>query len=206
MLILVLLLHVACSGAALVAYRPVVAVAARHCNWQRPRPLRMQELGSTREEGAASDPPGLPPFLASRISFQTGGFKQPNQEEETLILWNTFKQCYATEADAEAAVNKNSMTVNPSMNSPSKISGTFALLKERFGLDEARRIIMANPGILTCTRQAVEKQTDDDILKATEFVTLVDKNKGLVKILVGSSFFAFFPLVGWRIGNVRGWW
>jgi len=83
----------------------------------------MQELGSTREEGAASDPPGLPPFLASRISFQTGGFKQPNQEEETLILWNTFKQCYATEADAEAAVNKNSMTVNPSMNSPSKISG-----------------------------------------------------------------------------------
>ena len=24
--------------------------------------------------------------------------------------------------------------------------------------------------------------------------------------LGGSSFFAFFPLVGWRIGNVRGWW
>ena len=111
--------------------RALVPVVVRHGNLQRPRPLRMQELGSTREEGAASDPPGLPPFLASRISFQTGGFKQPNQEEETLILWNTFKKCYATEADAEAAVNKTSMTVNPSMNSPSKISGTFALLKAR---------------------------------------------------------------------------
>jgi len=38
------------------------------------------------------------------------------------------------------------MTVNPSMNSPSKITETHALLVERFGAGKASEIIMQNPG------------------------------------------------------------
>ena len=200
--LLLLLLEI--SGA--LALRTNLA-APRHCqplSLRRPFMLTMSE--DDRDAAVEEILMQLPPFLASRVSFQSGGMKQANQEEEILILWNTLKQCYPTEADAERAVNKNSMTVNPSMNSPTKITGTYALLVERFGEDKTQEIISANPGILTCTRQAVETQTDDDILKATEFVTLVDENKELVKLLVGGSFFAFFPLVGWRIGNVRGWW
>ena len=103
-----------------------------------------------QEKRAAAAVAQLPPLLASRVSFQTGGMKRAYQEEETLILWNTFKQCFPTEADAEIAVAKNSMTVNPSMNSPTKISGTYALLVERFGQPKATEIITQNPGILTC--------------------------------------------------------
>ena len=148
----------------------------------------------------------LPPFLLNRVSFQSGGYKQANQEAEVLILWNTLKQCYPSEAAAEAAVNKNSMTVNPSVNSPSKITGTWSLLQERFGEEKAAEIITQNPGILTCTAGAVAQQSDADILKATELAVKVDENKGLVKFAALSSFLAFFPLVGWRIGNYRGWW
>eukprot|EP00965_Chrysotila_dentata_P235934 6201042-Pleurochrysis_carterae.AAC.1 len=37
---------------------------------------------------------GLPPGIAERVSFQTGGQKFAGQEAEILQLWNTFKKCY----------------------------------------------------------------------------------------------------------------
>ena len=80
------------------------------------------------------------------------------------------------------------------------------MLLERFGAAKATEIITLNPGILTCTADAVGKQSDADILKTTELVVAVEENKGLVKLVALSSFLAFFPLVGWRIGNYRGWW
>ena len=80
-------------------------------------------------------------------------------------------------------------------------TGTWSLLQERFGEEKAAEIITQNPGILTCTAGAVAQQSDDDILKATELAVTVDENKGLVKFAALSSFLAFFPLVGWRIGT-----
>lgn len=148
----------------------------------------------------------LPPFLLNRVSFQTGGSKQANQEAEVLVLWNAFKQCYPNEEAAEAAVNKNSMTVNPSVNSPTKISGTWAQLLERFGEEKATEIITLNPGILTCTASAIASQSDADILNATDMAVKIDENKDLIKLVALGSFLTFFNLVGWRIGNYRGWW
>ena len=148
----------------------------------------------------------LPPFLLNRVSFQTGGSKQANQEAEVLILWNTFRQCYPNDEAAEAAVTKNSMTVNPSVNSPTKITGTWSLLVERFGDDKATEIITLNPGILTCTASAVATQSDADILNATDMAVKIGENKDLLKLVALGSFLTFFNLVGWRIGNYRGWW
>tara|TARA_B110001452_G_scaffold266121_1_gene272194 strand:+ start:136 stop:723 length:588 start_codon:yes stop_codon:yes gene_type:complete len=148
----------------------------------------------------------LPPFLLNRVSFQTGGSKQANQEAEVLILWNAFKQCYPSDEAAELAVNKNSMTVNPSVNSPTKITGTWALLVERFGDAKATEIITLNPGILTCTASAVATQSDADILNATDMAVKIGENKDLIKLVALGSFLTFFNLVGWRIGSYRGWW
>ena len=50
-----------------------------------------------------------------------------------------------TEEAAEAAVNRNSLVLNPSINSPTKITGTYQLLVERFGDDGATEIITKNP-------------------------------------------------------------
>ena len=58
------------------------------------------------QQRAAAALAQLPPLLASRVSFQSGGMKQANQEEEILILWNALKECYPTEEDALAAVDK----------------------------------------------------------------------------------------------------
>lgn len=60
---------------------------------------------------------GLPPGIADRLSFQTGGSKVARQEKEALILWNLVRECYPSEEAAVAAVNKNSLILNPSMNS-----------------------------------------------------------------------------------------
>lgn len=87
----------------------------------RPRTLRTRPVMMVDGKG------GLPPGIADRLSFQTGGSKVARQEEEALILWGLVKECYPSEEAAVTAVNKNSLILNPSMNSsaPSdRISGT----------------------------------------------------------------------------------
>ena len=84
----------------------------------QPRPL-LRRPGACRSASVilAEGKGGLPPGIADRLSFQTGGYKTANQEEEMVILWNLFKECYPTEEAAEAAVNKNSLVLNPSVRS-----------------------------------------------------------------------------------------
>jgi len=122
-----------------------------------------------------------------------------------VTLWNVFKDCYPSEEAAEAAVNRNSLVLNPSINSPTKITGTYKLLVERFGEDGAREIITKNPGILSCVAASVDKQSDEEILKAADFVVKVEENKELVKLGIFGFGFAIFNLIGYRIGLVQGW-
>ena len=81
--------------------------------------LRPQTLRTPRHLAVimADGKDGLPPGIADRLSFQTGGSKVANQEEEALILWGLVKECYPSEEAAVTAVNKNSLILNPSMNS-----------------------------------------------------------------------------------------
>lgn len=64
----------------------------------------------------------LPPGIAARVSFQTGGYKQAGQAEEIKILWDTFKACYPNEELAEEAVNKNSAVILPNRELPMKLN------------------------------------------------------------------------------------
>ena len=82
---------------------------------------------------------------------------------------------------------------------PSKITGTFELLVERFGAEVATEIITKNPGILSCVASSVAKQSNDEILKATAFADGLVENREAVKLAIFGAVFAFFNLIGWRI-------
>ena len=76
--------------------------------------------------------------------------------------------------------------------SPSKITGTFELLVERFGSEVATEIITKNPGILSCVATSVAKQSNEEILKATDFADGLVENRGAVKLAIfGAAFFLF---------------
>lgn len=81
--------------------------SAAHALLAQPRPLRPMRMRRAFmiEQGTAEG--SLPDGIAARVSFQTGGYKQAGQDEEIMILWNTFKQCYPTVQLAEEALEKN---------------------------------------------------------------------------------------------------
>ena len=98
------------------------------------------------------------------------------------------------------------MSVGPGLfGRPSKITGTYELLVERFGADKCTEIITKNPGILSCVAASVAEQSDADILRATAFADGLVENKEIVKLAIFGVGFAFFNLTGWRIGTVQGW-
>mmetsp|Transcript_35846 Transcript_35846/g.115706 ORF Transcript_35846/g.115706 Transcript_35846/m.115706 type:complete len:230 (-) Transcript_35846:286-975(-) len=197
-----LLLVLSCSLSLLQQPRPPLGLGLRPallCGRRVAIVMAADEAAAQRAEQAdraAAALAQLPPGLYNRVSFQSGGMKQAYAEEECLVLWEALKACYPTEADALAAVDKNSMTVNPSMNSPSKITETHALLVERFGAGKASEIIMQNPGILTCTAAAVAAQSDDEILGVTALVAKVDENKGKARLLVLGGLLSVVSLAG----------
>lgn len=145
----------------------------------------------------------LPPGIAGRVSFQTGGAKTAGQDEEIVILWKALQDCFATRDLAEAAVRKNSAVILPQLNSPTKIKGTYKLLVTRFGKKGAAEILEKNPGILVCTPGSLDKQSDEEILKAANLVAFLDENKLPIKIISGGAFLAIVVSIVYRIISVR---
>ena len=144
-------------------------------------------------------PKGLPVKLADRVSFATSGIKTANQIEEVGILWKEFRKCYASENLAIEAATKNAAVLQPQLNSPTKIKGTYALLKRRFGNKGAADIIQRNPGVLVCTPASMEKQSDEEILKAVELVEWLDANKGLIKAVSTTIYLSFVALISYGV-------
>ena len=168
-------------------------------------PLMMLTGGRNKAKTAAPRddakkiPKGLPVFLADRISFATSGIKTANQIEEIAILWKEFRACYATEALAIDAATKNAAVLQPQLNSPTKIKGTYALLKRRFGQKGAADIIQRNPGVLVCTPASMEKQSDEDILKAVELVEFLEENKVLLKGVATAVYLLFVAFLSYGV-------
>merc|ERR1719331_56791 len=144
-------------------------------------------------------PKGLPPKIADRVSFATSGIKTANQVEEIEILWKTFRKCYASEALAIEAVTKNAAVLQPQLNSPTKITGTYKLLCERFGKKGAADVIQRNPGVLVCTPMSMSKQSNEDIMKAVELVEFLDANKGVIKAVSTAIYLSFVVLLAYGI-------
>ena len=72
-------------------------------------------------------------------------------------------------------LSKNTAVILPSLNSPRKIKGTYALLNKRLGKKAAADLLLKNPGVLVCSPEGLEKQSDDDILKAADLVESLEK-------------------------------
>ena len=102
------------------------ATCARGLRSRAAAPAMLLEQRSGKADARARQmPKGLPPAIADRVSFATSGIKQANQVEMVEILWKEFKKCYATEALALEAVTKNAAVLQPQLNSPTKIKGTY---------------------------------------------------------------------------------
>ena len=89
--------------------------------------------------------------------------------------------------------------LQPQLNSPTKITGTYKLLVSRFGKAGAADIIQRNPGVLVCTPTAMAKQSDEEILKAVDLVEWLDANKGLIKFVSTFIYLAFVALVAYGV-------
>eukprot|EP00316_Scyphosphaera_apsteinii_P021751 CAMPEP_0119310686 /NCGR_PEP_ID=MMETSP1333-20130426/19713_1 /TAXON_ID=418940 /ORGANISM="Scyphosphaera apsteinii, Strain RCC1455" /LENGTH=176 /DNA_ID=CAMNT_0007314909 /DNA_START=159 /DNA_END=689 /DNA_ORIENTATION=+ len=145
---------------------------------------------------------GLPENIADRLSFQTSGQKQVGQEDKILILWKEFKKCYKSEAVAQAMLSKNTAVILPQLNSPTKIKGTYALLVKRLGKAGAAEVIEKNPGVLVCSPAGLEKQTNEDIIKAAQLVETLDNNKGVINAISGAVLFSIVGSFIYRIVTV----
>ena len=87
--------------------------------------------------------------------------REVGDEDEIRQLWVTFKKCYPSKTLAVEAAEKNSNVFNPQLNSPTKISGTYKLLVQRFGKREAQSIIQRNPGVLICSPQSLKSESNE---------------------------------------------
>ena len=145
---------------------------------------------------------GLPKKFAERVSFQTGGSRKAGQEEEILILWKEFQKCYRSRDVATSMLSKNTAVILPTLNSPRKIKGTYALLNKRLGRSRATEVLEKNPGVLVCSPESLEKQSDDDIIGAANLVATLDENKAVINAVAGAFLLSIVGSVAYRIGEV----
>jgi hypothetical protein len=66
------------------------------------------------------------------------------------LLWATLLEVYPTEQAALAAVARNSAVVLPYLNRPHHISGSWKVLNDMMGAEEALDVVTKNPGLLSC--------------------------------------------------------
>lgn len=139
-----------------------------------------------------------------RVSFQSGGQKKAGQEEEILILWREFKKCYKSEAVAQEMLGKNTAVILPQLNSPRKIKGTYALLNKRLGKKAAADLLLKNPGVLVCSPESLEKQSDEEIIKAADLVETLYVNRPILNAVAGVAWFSILGSLVYRISVVGG--
>jgi hypothetical protein len=189
-------MHSPSAAALLLLVSPALAFHAALRPHSGASPTLVMAAADTRQKIV---PKGLPPAIADRISFATSGIKTANQIQEVEVLWKTFRSVYATEELAIEAVTKNAAVLQPQLNSPTKIKGTYKLLRDRFGKAGAADVIQRNPGVLVCSPQSMAKQTDEEILKAVELVEMLDDNKELIKAVSITLYLSFVALIAYII-------
>ena len=99
---------------------------------------------------------------------------------------------------------KNTAVILPQLNSPTKIKGTNALLIKRFGKKGASAIKLKNPGILVCSPQGLEKQSDKEIADAAELVVTLENNKPLLQAVSSVLLLSIVGSLVYRIGTING--
>lgn len=122
---------------------------------------------------------GPPPEIARQLapdpndprSKAEGGWTKSDVNQ----MWSAFETVYGSRERAEAAANRNVKVLLPFLNSPETIRGSYAVLVDMLGKEEASEIIVKNPGVLSCAPEDLAKTKPGDIRSAANFVSLVDK-------------------------------
>ena len=89
----------------------------------------------------------------------------------TEILWAAFRSCFGSDEEAIEAASRNTGTILPYLNSPGNIYGSFEVLVDLLGSDEAATdVCYKNPGVLQCNPTALARESAESILKAADQV------------------------------------
>ena len=150
-------------------------------------------------EGRDTSSRGCPESVFQMANFATGGARTPDTVKEIEILWKAFRTCFANDALAIQAAEKNSAVFTPQVSSPTKIKGSYALLVKRLGKQQTAELLQKNPGVLCNSPKALSTCTDKQILDAAESVAWVDANRSLVSAVGTVAIFAVVALLVLRI-------
>ena len=121
--------------------------------------------------GQRSEP--LPEEIDALLDGFAGDFPSRPQ---TGIMWAALRSCYATESDAVEAERRSPGIILPYMNRPGNIVGSFAVLVDKLGDEQAARALcQQNPAVLGTSPKGLAECSAADIRSAAAFREAVDR-------------------------------
>ena len=128
------------------------------------------------------------------------------EAESTAENWAALRECFPTEAEALAAVEKNPATLLPygfdSENRAENIRGSYGVLQDVLESEaEVQEVLVKNPGVLGCIPRQLAKASADDIKRAASVANGFDAVLGPAKRFLNN-------LPGWDESANEGhrWW
>jgi hypothetical protein len=108
------------------------------------------------------------------------------EAESTAENWAALRECFPTEAEALAAVEKNPATLLPygfdSENRAENIRGSYGVLQDVLESEaEVQEVLVKNPGVLGCIPRQLAKASADDIKRAASVANGFDAVLGPAK-------------------------
>ena len=108
------------------------------------------------------------------------------EAESTVENWAALRECFPTEAEALAAVEKNPATLLPygfdSENRAENIRGSYGVLQDVLESEaEVQEVLVKNPGVLGCIPRQLAKASADDIKRAASVANGFDAVLGPAK-------------------------
>jgi len=185
------------------------AASERGQFWFQPA-KQLQEVEALRSLARQADVPfleldsPLPEAIESLLVDDTLKESRPG----VRILYNRVLNIYPTTEDALAAVSRNSALVLPYLNKPYHVDGSWRILTEMMGEEEALAVVNKNPGLLTCNPAGLKGASVGDIKRAAMLVEIVEAvpvsaRWGLVAVVTAG----FTVLIGnglldsWQLAN-----
>ncbi|EOD33082.1 hypothetical protein EMIHUDRAFT_98784 [Emiliania huxleyi CCMP1516] len=155
--------------------------------------------------------PKLPPEVAVVLRPAYEGAARGGEpfvvgtEAELRAIWSAMLKVYGNEADARLAVARNQQVILPYINSPAVITGAHRALLQKFGAEDAAKIIRQNPGILACDPAALAATPSRDIESAASFVAAFDSlPRGAREGVPFATFALLAGTIGARLATCAG--
>ena len=133
---------------------------ATSCEWREP-----EDVFALPGEAVV-----LPPELEALLVDDT----LKSQRPQVRLLWSKVLDIYPSDAAALAAVQRNSALVLPYLNRPGNIVGSWQVINQLMGPDDALEVVTQNPGVLCTNPQLLARSNEADIKRAAGVVDAVE--------------------------------